>query len=794
MRRTFVLGNFLVASEQTPGYRANLADKRGENMFKYLRKAKEDGYFPEVRLKNGEDPVVAIRRTVSEHLRLSQAMPMCIRFGERLFEVCLGGGLLVMAKTVMVMRTMTMLLLMLVTMMLRMVKMLSADGGDMTMVVMMMMMMMVTMIAERTRVMMIVIIVMMMMMMMTMMAMMMITMMMVVVVMVVVMVMLMVMVTVVVKVMEMAMVTVMEMAMVMVTMAFVYLICFSDHEQRDSQSLAKLVVRQVGAHGYALDRALGIKHPVHGGKSDVDEEDGGDQDHRSGLISVQGGVHGDIEVHALMQDLVEGAEPRVASGSLQVDGELSCSVISILAKKPETQQEIHIDIKRGVSATAAQRAAAVAEKDPTLMRFLHEAFQTAVAEVPRCSINFKVVRQQQRQTVQNHLQPKNRRSKMSITVEVGLLSGKTATVKAGLDEEVGALKCRAQIALGVGRGRLVGSSGSVLDTCAPIKQTRLQNGDLLTLHINRVQIQACRLCFAAILADGSVVTWGSDANGGDSSAVQDQLQNVQQIQASACAFAAILADESVVTWGNAAHGGDSSAVQDQLRNVQQIQATHCAFAAILADGSVVTWGSATSGGDSSAVQDQLQNVQQIQASAGAFAAILADGSVVTWGSVAYGGDSSAVQDQLQNVQQIQASAGAFAAILADGSVVTWGGDAYGGDSSAVQDQLKNVQQIQASQSAFVAILADGSVVTWGNAAHGGDSSAVQDLLRHGRFSAAASTCAINVLMPQGVPIVRTPRLAERFIVYLLRFFGTGIGGTLPAGGLARLPRASQISR
>eukprot|EP00439_Symbiodinium_sp_Y106_P013557 s119_g1.t4 len=72
----------------------------------------------------------------------------------------------------------------------------------------------------------------------------------------------------------------------------------------------------------------------------------------------------DIEVHALMQDLVEGAEPRVASGALQLDGELS------------------------VSATAAQRAAA----DPTLMRFLHEAwrlgsrprqpeaFRTAVAE------------------------------------------------------------------------------------------------------------------------------------------------------------------------------------------------------------------------------------------------------------------------------------------------------------------------------------------------------------------------------------------------------------------------------
>ena len=62
--------------------------------------------------------------------------------------------------------------------------------------------------------------------------------------------------------------------------------------------------------------------------------------------------------------------------------------------------------------------------------------------------------------------------------------------------------------------------------------------------------------FAAILGDGSVVTWGSTFQGGDSSVVQDQLKNVQQIQASAYAFAAILADGSVVTWGDAAIGGD----------------------------------------------------------------------------------------------------------------------------------------------------------------------------------------------------------------------------------------------
>ena len=64
--------------------------------------------------------------------------------------------------------------------------------------------------------------------------------------------------------------------------------------------------------------------------------------------------------------------------------------------------------------------------------------------------------------------------------------------------------------------------------------------------------------------------------------VQQQLRNVQQIQASNRAFAAILVDGSVVTWGQAGFGGYSGVVQGQLRNVKQIQAAEWAFAAILA--------------------------------------------------------------------------------------------------------------------------------------------------------------------------------------------------------------------
>ena len=241
---------------------------------------------------------------------------------------------------------------------------------------------------------------------------------------------------------------------------------------------------------------------------------------------------------------------------------------------------------------------------------------------------------------------------MSVTLEVALLSGRTVTVEAGQAEQVEQLKLRAQIVLGVGKGRLLDLSGSVLDSCSTVEAAKLHNGDSLTLHIARLQIQSTISAFAAILGDASVVTWGLADHGGGRSTMQHRLKNVQQIQASDFAFAAILGDGSVVTWGDAGNGGDSSAVQDQLQHVQQIQASERAFAAILSDGSAVIWGRVEFGGDSSAVQDQLRNVTQIQATGAAFAAILADGTVVSWGDADDGGDSSAVQDQLQHVQQI----------------------------------------------------------------------------------------------------------------------------------------------
>ena len=86
--------------------------------------------------------------------------------------------------------------------------------------------------------------------------------------------------------------------------------------------------------------------------------------------------------------------------------------------------------------------------------------------------------------------------------------------------------------------------------------------------------------------DGRVRSWGMVECGGDCSAVEHQLEDVERIVGSLGAFAAIKTDQTVITWGHPDSGGDSCLVQEQLKNVKDIGATDFSFAAILADGSL----------------------------------------------------------------------------------------------------------------------------------------------------------------------------------------------------------------
>ena len=167
-----------------------------------------------------------------------------------------------------------------------------------------------------------------------------------------------------------------------------------------------------------------------------------------------------------------------------------------------------------------------------------------------------------------------------------------------------------------------GWSGNVLDPCKSLEAAGIEGDNLTAVAVQR-------LCYGG----DWIITWGHTRT-------KPKFRRVQQLNVTDYAFAAILADGSVVTWGEDFVGGESSAVQLQLRSVQQVQGTARAFAAVLKDGSVSTWGNHAHGGDSSRVQDQ------VHATDGAFLAILADGSVVTWGNPQYGGKSFSVQDQL----------------------------------------------------------------------------------------------------------------------------------------------------
>ena len=123
------------------------------------------------------------------------------------------------------------------------------------------------------------------------------------------------------------------------------------------------------------------------------------------------------------------------------------------------------------------------------------------------------------------------------------------------------------------------------------------------------------------------------------------------------AFAAVKADGSVVTWGYVDGGGDSRAVREGLSCcVTAIYSTQGAFAALRTDGRLITWGSQTFGGDSRNVAREISSdVSEVYTALAAFAVKKTDGSVVSWGYPEYGGDSSYVKALLKDVRTISAN-------------------------------------------------------------------------------------------------------------------------------------------
>ncbi|CAK0856310.1 unnamed protein product [Prorocentrum cordatum] len=147
------------------------------------------------------------------------------------------------------------------------------------------------------------------------------------------------------------------------------------------------------------------------------------------------------------------------------------------------------------------------------------------------------------------------------------------------------------------------------------------------------EIYAAYFAFAAFKKDGAVqqlvdvekIYANTDAFAALKKDGTKQLVDVETIYATERAFAAVKKDRTVVCWGSERDGGDCSAVQQQRVDVETIHATRAAFAAVLRNGSVVCWGDARFGGDCSTVQ-QLEKVAVIEAAMTCFFVTKADGS------------------------------------------------------------------------------------------------------------------------------------------------------------------------
>lgn len=261
--------------------------------------------------------------------------------------------------------------------------------------------------------------------------------------------------------------------------------------------------------------------------------------------------------------------------------------------------------------------------------------------------------------------------------------------------------------------------------------------------------------FAALTDQGEIRSWGSPASGGLLSAEADELTGVRQIYSTVSAFAALTDTGSVAAWGN--NGGDASAVADQLQEgIRSLASTTEAFAALDVNGGVATWGTARFGGDTSDLSDVLaSDVVEIFSTDGAFAALKKNGSVIVWGDEFSGGfrGKSGI-DKATDVRTIRTTAGGFAALREDDTVVTWGYWNNGGQpegQAALALASGQVQDVFSNEFTFAALLKDGSVITWGGRESGGNTSEVVDELVNverivgSRNSFAAITTAGKVI-------------------------------------------------
>ena len=180
---------------------------------------------------------------------------------------------------------------------------------------------------------------------------------------------------------------------------------------------------------------------------------------------------------------------------------------------------------------------------------------------------------------------------------------------------------------------------------------------------------------------------------GQSSSIDAQSSGSQGLNEAA--FAALRANGTIVTWGDSAYGGAGAAGVPTGAGYVHIAQTARAFAAVRYDGSIQAWGDAAYGGTGA---PSGTGYTRLFSNASAFAAMKADGSITVWGKAASGGfypPSSTASPTGTGYTQIFSRANAFAAMKADGTVKFWGSSSAGLQGASGQVAFASIENATA---------------------------------------------------------------------------------------------------
>ena len=285
------------------------------------------------------------------------------------------------------------------------------------------------------------------------------------------------------------------------------------------------------------------------------------------------------------------------------------------------------------------------------------------------------------------------------------------------------------------------------------------------------EVAAGRSHSLALLANGTVESWGSNAFGqlGDEGATQTptpmavaHLTGVRAIAAGSNHSLALLKNGTVKTWGDNESGqlGDNSKAESEvpvgvagLSGVTAIAAGGEQSFALLSNGTVMAWGNNERGQlgigsaktvDTPTLVKNLSGVTAISAGRMFTMALLSNGTVEAWGDDEHAelGNSAVLEEEsekteevglfsntpvtvdgLSGVTAIAAGSSHALALLEDHTVVAWGDDREGELGIGLQEPaiphpapvngLTGVTQIAAGEQDSAAILESGELFDWG---------------------------------------------------------------------------------